>query len=96
MISLTANVKGSYSLETSKFKCPKHKGGVKVAWAKKDRHLDVPDHPTHVSDVHVPVGTRVRVGKVAPQEGWGTGGAYQYELLQRLRESAFRNTRPLQ
>lgn len=56
----------------------------------------MPDHPTHVSDVHVPVGTRVRVGKVAPQEGRGTGGAYQYELLQRLRESAFRNTRPVQ
>lgn len=56
----------------------------------------LPDLPTHISDVHVPVGTRIRVGKVAPQEGWGTGGAYQYELLQRLRENAFRNTRPLQ
>ena len=56
----------------------------------------LPDVPTHISDVHVPAGTKIRAGKVAPQEGWGIGGAYQYELLQRLRESAFRNTRPLQ
>jgi hypothetical protein len=56
----------------------------------------LPELPSHVSEVHVPSGTRIRVGKVAPQEGWGVGGAWQYELLERLPEELFRNTRPLQ
>jgi hypothetical protein len=54
--------------------------------------------PTHVSDVHVPANTRLRVGTVAPQEGWGEGGAIQYELKgkDRLPESAFRDKRKLE
>ena len=55
----------------------------------------LPELPTHVSEVHVPAGTRIRVGRVAGQEGWGAGGAWQYELLERLPEELFRNTRPL-
>jgi hypothetical protein len=55
----------------------------------------LPDLPTMVSDVTVPAGTRVRVGEVAAQDGWGKGGATQFELLARLPESAFANTKPL-
>jgi hypothetical protein len=55
----------------------------------------LPDLPTMVSEVHVPIGTKVRVGKVAPQPGWGQGGAMQYELLERIPEDCFKNTREL-
>jgi hypothetical protein len=55
----------------------------------------LPELPTLISDVSVPTGTRVRVGEVAPQDGWGAGGATQFELLERLPESAFQNTRGL-
>jgi hypothetical protein len=53
----------------------------------------LPELPTLISEVSVPNGTRVRVGEVAPQDGWGAGGATQFELLERLPESAFQNTR---
>lgn len=55
----------------------------------------LPEVPSFVSDVYVPAGSAVRVGTVAPQAGWGAGGATQYELIQRLPSSAFRNMRPL-
>jgi hypothetical protein len=55
----------------------------------------LPETPKYVSDVNVPAGTKVRVGTVGAQEGWGTGGATQYELQQRLPQSAFTNRRPL-
>ena len=51
----------------------------------------LPELPTLMSEVHVPVGTRIRTGKVNPVFG-GAGGATQYELLQRLPESVFKNT----
>ena len=56
----------------------------------------LPELPAYVSDVHAPAGTRIRVGTVGEQSGWGTGGATQYELLDRLPFSAFQNRRPLQ
>jgi hypothetical protein len=55
----------------------------------------LPELPSYVSDVHVPAGTRLRVGTVGKQPGWGGGGATQYELLERLPPSAFTNQRPL-
>jgi RHS repeat-associated protein len=55
----------------------------------------LPELPSYVSDVHVPAGARLRVGTAAEQAGWGHGGATQYELLDRLPESAFTNQRPL-
>jgi hypothetical protein len=55
----------------------------------------LPETPSLVSDVNVPAGTIVRTGEVAPQAGWGKGGATQFELLNRLPESLFTNTRPL-
>lgn len=55
----------------------------------------LPEIPTFVSDVYVPTGAKIRVGTVAAQPGWGSGGGIQYELLERLPASAFRNMRPL-
>lgn len=55
----------------------------------------LPEVPLYVSDVYVPAGTHLRVGSVAAQAGWGRGGATQYQLLDRLPSTAFRNRRPL-
>lgn len=51
----------------------------------------LPELPTFMSEVFVPAGTRVRTGVVNPVFG-GMGNATQYELLQRLPTSAFKNT----
>jgi filamentous hemagglutinin len=51
----------------------------------------LPELPTLISEVSVPAGTRIRTGVVNPVFG-GAGNATQYELLQRLPTSAFKNT----
>jgi hypothetical protein len=51
----------------------------------------LPELPTFMSEVSVPAGTRIRTGVVNPVFG-GIGNATQYELLQRLPTSAFKNT----
>jgi len=56
----------------------------------------IPYVPKYISDVHVPANTRLRVGGTAPQQGWGAGAGTQYELKDRLPDSAFRNKRPLE
>ena len=33
----------------------------------------------------------MRVGRVAAQDGWGSGGAFQYQSLQRVDEDWFTN-----
>ncbi|USQ13710.1 hypothetical protein J2N86_13695 [Legionella lytica] len=55
----------------------------------------LPELPTYVSNVYVPAGTNIRIGRVAPQLNWGHGGAIQYELLQRLPSQLFKDIRPL-
>ncbi len=56
----------------------------------------LPELPKYVSDVHVPKGTRLFIGKVAQQKGWGKGGGIQYELKgDRLPLSTWRNRRPI-
>lgn len=55
----------------------------------------LPELPTHISDIYVPAGTHITVGRTAAQEGWGKGGGTQYELIDRLPDAVFRNTRPL-
>jgi len=53
----------------------------------------LPELPSHMSEVHVPAGTKVRTGTVNPlPEFNGIGDSTQYELLQRLPESVFQNT----
>jgi hypothetical protein len=55
----------------------------------------LPELPRFVSEVDVPAGTSLRVSRAAPIEGWGSGGGTQYELLQRIPESSYKNTMPL-
>jgi len=55
----------------------------------------LPEMPKYLSDVQVSAGTRMSVGRVGEQPGWGVGGGMQYELLDRLPETAFTNRRPL-
>ncbi len=56
----------------------------------------LPELPTQVSDVNVPSGTKVRIGTAGKVDGWGDGGGGQVEVLQRLPEDAFTNTRNLE
>lgn len=57
----------------------------------------LPEIPTYISDVYVPAGTKITVGKVAPVKGWGNGGGIQYEMMMknRLPGEAFKNMRKL-
>ncbi len=56
----------------------------------------LPELPKYVSEVHLPSGSYMRLGRVAAQEGWGVGGAMQYESLDWLDEEVFQNMRELQ
>lgn len=51
----------------------------------------LPALPIYITEVHVPAGTHVRTGIVNPVFG-GVGNATQYELLDRLPLSSFKNT----
>jgi filamentous hemagglutinin len=56
----------------------------------------LPELPKYISEVHVPKGTRIFIGKVAPQKGWGKGGGIQYELKgDRLPLSTWKNRKPI-
>ena len=55
----------------------------------------LPELPTHISDVNVPEGTKVRIGTAGKVDGWGNGGGQQVEVLEKLSEDAFTNTRKL-
>lgn len=55
----------------------------------------LPELPRYVSEVHVPSGTNLRIGRAAAQVGWGKGGGIQYELLDRLPEAAFNKAPPM-
>lgn len=53
----------------------------------------LPELPEFMSEVHVPRGSKIRTGTVNPLPNFdGVGGSTQYELLQRLPESSFKNT----
>jgi hypothetical protein len=54
----------------------------------------LPNVPTMISDVNVPSGTRIRMGKVGANFGGGEGST-QYQLLQQIPASNFTNTQPL-
>lgn len=54
----------------------------------------LPELPTHVSDVSVPAGTKIRVGEAGALPPWGGGGGTQVEVMERT--SVFSNQRPLQ
>ena len=53
----------------------------------------LPNTPEYVSEVHLPAGSYVRVGRVATQDGWGAGGAMQYQYLEQVPKKYFKNMR---
>ena len=55
----------------------------------------LPATPKYMTDVIIEPGTKIRTGIVNPLEGWGSGGARQYDLMgQRIGQ--FINERPIQ
>jgi len=61
------------------------------------RHLALPKVPTHISEVRVPAGTRMQVGRVGAQSEFGAPStrAIQYQLLEDIPAANFTNTRAL-
>ncbi len=58
--------------------------------------LPIEGGPTHILDVDVPAGTKMRAGSVAPVEEFGTdGGGFQYELLEEIPIESFQNLREI-
>lgn len=57
--------------------------------------FDLPELPTHITDVAPPQGTVIRVGTVNAENFGGNGGGTQFQLKSRIPESAFINPRPL-
>jgi filamentous hemagglutinin len=55
----------------------------------------LPDTPKYISEVHVPSGTNIRKGKIGGNDFGDIEGAVQYELLDRLPKSAFKNTKEI-
>jgi RHS repeat-associated protein len=57
----------------------------------------LPNTPTHVSTVVVPAGTRMRSGKVNPLAEFGgiDVNAKQFQLLQRIPDENFKNTKKI-
>lgn len=61
-------------------------------------HLGLKDMPTHIADVYVPPSTRLLVGRIGAQPTFGLAAesGFQYQLLEQIPRSSFRNIRPLQ
>lgn len=59
--------------------------------------FNLPNTPTHISRVIVPAGTRMRSGKINPLSEFGgiDMNAKQFQLLQRIPDENFRNTKEL-
>ncbi len=55
----------------------------------------LPSTPTHISEVKVPAGTKVRIGTAAPQDGWGKGGGTQYEMERVLDKQFYNDKGPI-
>ena len=61
------------------------------------QHLALPKVPTQISDVVVPTGTEMQVGRVAAQPSFGVTnkGGTQYQLLNPIPSSSFGTPRPI-
>lgn len=61
------------------------------------QYLALPKIPTQISDVVVPLGTNMQVGRVAGQPAFNgaPGGAVQYQLLNPIPTTSFGIPRPL-
>ena len=62
------------------------------------QHLALKYTPTHISNVRVPTGSQMQVGRVGAQPQWGiqNKGGIQYQLRQDIPFENFFNMRPLQ
>ena len=61
----------------------------------KDKFV-LPKVPTHIIEVHLPAKSYLQLGTTAPQAGWGSGGAIQYQALERLPLEYFKNPIPIE
>ena len=59
--------------------------------------FSLPEVPTHKTTVVVPKGTRIRSGKINPLLSFGgiDKNAKQFQLLERIPDECFKNTKPL-
>ena len=48
----------------------------------------LPNKPTHVVDVTVPKGVKMETGTTNPVQGWGSGGAQQYQVVEQFNDPA--------
>ena len=64
--------------------------------AQVRQYLALEREPTYLSDVRVPAGTQMQVGRIGAQPQWGVPvrGGVQYQLLQDIPSGSFLNTRP--
>ncbi|MBI5396095.1 MAG: RHS repeat-associated core domain-containing protein [Verrucomicrobia bacterium] len=65
--------------------------------AQIQQYLALPELPTHVRPVSVRAGTRIQVGRVSAQPGFGVpnNGGFQYELLEDIGLEPFGKSTPL-
>ena len=61
------------------------------------KYLRLKDRPEHISDVHVPAGTKMRAGIIGPQPkmGFYSSSGVQFQLLDDIPGTAFTNPRPI-
>ncbi len=67
-------------------------GSLMTAEQIKDK-LALPNLPTQISDVTIPKGVKLREGEASKQEGWGKGGATQYEIIKERAKPEWFNER---
>jgi hypothetical protein len=62
------------------------------------KYLGLPDVPIYITDVNIPVGTEIYVGRIGPQPAFGLreNSGFQYQTLVRLPKKYFVNTRRIQ
>ena len=60
-------------------------------------HLGLSDVPIYLTEVNVPVGTELYVGRISAQEKFGLieESGFQYQTLDYLPKSSFVNSRPI-
>ena len=59
--------------------------------------LGLPDVPVYITEVNVPSGTELYVGRIGSQPEFGLMGksGFQYQTIGRIPENSFVNTRPI-
>lgn len=60
-------------------------------------HLGLPDVPIYITEVNVPSGTTLLVGRIGPQPTFGLmeRSGFQYQAISKIPESSFVNTKPI-